>query len=49
MALTFVILIPLLGIMYMDMNNAMNAAVYEARKMRELRKQIINERTRGEP
>jgi len=49
MALTFVILIPLLGIMYMDMNNATNAAVYEAKKMRELRKQIINERTRGEP
>lgn len=49
MALTFVIVIPLLGIMYMDMNNAMNAAIYEARKMRELRKQIINERMRGEP
>lgn len=48
MALTFTIVIPLLGIMYMDMNNAMNAAVYEARKMRELRKQIINERMRGE-
>lgn len=49
MALTFVIVIPLLGIMYMDMNNAMNAAVYEARKMRELRKQIVNERMKGEP
>lgn len=48
MALTFVIVIPLLGFMYMDMNNAMNAAVYEARKMRELRKQIIDERIRGE-
>ncbi len=48
MALTFVIVIPLLGIMYMDMNNAMNAAVYEAKKMRELRKQIINERQRGD-
>ena len=48
MALTFVIVIPLLGIMYMDMNNAMNAAVYEAKKMRELRKQIINDRMRGE-
>lgn len=48
MALTFVIVIPLLGIMYMDMNNAMNAAVYEAKKMRELRKHIINERMRGE-
>lgn len=49
MALTFVIVIPLLGIMYMDMNNATNAAVHEAKKMRELRKQIINERMRGEP
>jgi hypothetical protein len=48
MALTFVIVIPLLGFMYMDMNNAMNAAVHEAKKMRELRKQIIEERTKGE-
>ena len=48
MALTFVIVIPLLGIMYMDMNKAMNAAVYEAKKMRELRKQIINERMKGD-
>lgn len=48
MALTFVIVIPLMGIMYMDMNNAMNAAIYEAKKMRELRKQIINERMKEE-
>jgi hypothetical protein len=48
MALTFVIVLPVLGIMYMDMNNAMNAAIYEAMKMRELRKQIINERMKGE-
>lgn len=48
MALTFVIIIPLMGIMYMDMNNAMNAAVHEAKKMRELRKQIINERMKGD-
>lgn len=48
MALTFVIVIPLMGIMYMDMNNAMNAAVHEAKKMRELRKQIINERMKGD-
>ena len=48
MALTFVIVIPLLGFMYMDMNNAMNAAVHEAKRMRELRKQIIEERMRGE-
>ena len=46
--MTFVIVIPMLGIMYMDMNNAMNAAVFEAKKMRELRKQIINERMKGE-
>lgn len=48
MALTFVIVIPLMGIMYMDMNNATNAAVYEAKKMRELRKQIINEKIKGD-
>ena len=48
MALTFVIVIPLLGFMYMDMNNATNAAVHEAKRMRELRKQIIEERTKGE-
>lgn len=43
MALTFAVVIPVLGIMYMDMWNATQAAAYEIRKMRELRKQIINE------
>lgn len=41
MALTFVIVIPLLGLMYMDMNNATNKAIEEIRKMRELRARIL--------
>lgn len=41
MALTFVIVIPLLGFMYMDMNNATNKAVEEIKKMRELRAKIL--------
>lgn len=45
MALTFVIVIPIMGIMYMDMWNATNAAIYEAKKMRELRKKILEERS----
>ncbi len=43
MALTFAVVIPVLGVMYMDMWNATQAAAYEIRKMRDLRKQIINE------
>lgn len=41
MALTFVIAIPLLGIAYIDMQNATEAAVQEFRKMRELRAKIL--------
>lgn len=43
MALTFVIVIPVLGIMYMDMQNATTAAVHEVRKMREMRRHMIEE------
>lgn len=49
MALTFVVVLPVLGIMYMDLNNARVAVEMEIRAIRELRKQIINERMRGEP
>lgn len=41
MALTFVIAIPLLGMAYIDMQNATEAAVHEFRKMRELRAKIL--------
>ena len=41
------IALPVMGVMYMDMNNATYRAMEEVRKMRELRKQIIEER-RGE-
>lgn len=48
MALTFVVVIPVLGVMYMDLNNARVAVEMEIRALRELRKQIINERMRGD-
>jgi hypothetical protein len=50
MALTFVIVIPIIGFMYMDMNNAVNQAVEinkkaveEIKKMRDLRARILLE------
>jgi hypothetical protein len=49
MALTFVVVLPVLGVMYMDLNNARVAVEMEIRAIRDLRKQIINERIRGEP
>jgi hypothetical protein len=48
MAFTFVVVLPVLGVMYMDLNNARVAVEMEIRAIRELRKQIINERMRGE-
>jgi hypothetical protein len=42
-----VIALPVMGVMYMDMNNAMYRAAEETRKMKELRIKIIKE-LRGE-
>lgn len=42
MALTFVIAIPLLGMAYLDMHNATEAAVQEIKKMRDLRAKILS-------
>jgi len=42
-----VIAIPIMGIMYMDMNNATNDAIVEVRKMKELRLKLLLE-TKGE-
>jgi hypothetical protein len=39
-----VIALPVMGVMYMDMNNATNAALHEVRKMKELRLKILIER-----
>jgi len=36
-----VIALPVMGIMYMDMNNATIAAMEEVKKMRELRAKIL--------
>ena len=41
MALTFVITIPILAIAYADMYNATQAAIYEIKKMRDLRAKIL--------
>lgn len=41
MCLVLVILLPVMGIMYMDMNNATAVAVEEIKKMRELRAKIL--------
>jgi hypothetical protein len=47
MCLVLVVALPVMGIMYMDMNNATNAAMQEIKKMRELRAKIMIE-LRGE-
>jgi len=41
MALTFVVAIPILGIAWMDMQNATTIAVQEIKKMRTLRAEMI--------
>jgi hypothetical protein len=42
--LTFVIVMPVLGFMYMDMYHTTQAAAIEVRKMKELRRQMQEER-----
>lgn len=41
LCLVLVIALPIMGIMYMDMNNATIAAMQEVKKMRELRAKIM--------
>ena len=43
LCLVLVIALPIMGIMYMDMNNATARAMEEVKKMRELRAKIILE------
>jgi len=43
LCLVLVIALPIMGIMYMDMNNAMYRAAEETRKMKELRVKILLE------
>jgi flagellar biosynthesis protein FliP len=45
--LTFFIVMPVLAFMYYDMYNATQAAVAEVRKMKELRREILEERLYG--
>lgn len=41
MCIVLIIALPVMGIMYMDMNNATNVAMEEIKKMRELRAKIM--------
>lgn len=43
LCIVLVIVLPVMGIMYMDMNNATVKAMEEVRKMRELRAKIMME------
>ena len=45
--LTFFIVMPVLAFMYYDMYFATQAAVQEVRKMKELRREILEERLYG--
>ena len=47
LCLVLVIALPVMGVMYMDMNNAMYKAAEETRKMKELRLKVLRE-LRGE-
>jgi type III secretory pathway component EscR len=47
--ITFFVVMPVLGFMYIDMHHATNAAVQEVRKMKELRRQILIERQNDNP
>ena len=47
LCLVLVIALPVMGVMYMDMNNAMYKAAEETRKMKELRLKVLRE-MRGE-
>ena len=43
LCIVLVIVLPVMGVMYMDMNNATNMAMEEVRKMKELRIKILTE------
>jgi flagellar biosynthesis protein FliP len=45
--LTFFIVMPVLAFMYYDMYNATQAAVSEVKKMKQLRREILEERMYG--
>lgn len=45
--LTFFIVMPILGVMYYDMYVVHQAAVHEVKKMKQLRREILEERMYG--
>ena len=48
LCLVLVIALPIMGVMYMDMNNATAKAMEEIKKMRELRAKILMEIQEGQ-
>ncbi len=44
MCIVLVIVIPVMGVMYLDMNNATSKAMQEINKIKELRLQILKEK-----
>lgn len=48
MGLALVIIIPVMGVMYIDMHNATIHAVKEIQKMKELRLQLLRESRGGQ-
>ena len=42
--ITFFIVMPIVGFMVVDMHYVTNAAIHEVRKMKELRRQLLEER-----
>lgn len=45
--LTFFVVMPIIGYMIFDMHYATQAAVHEVKKMRQLRREILEERLYG--
>lgn len=43
LCLVFVIVLPVVGLMYMDMNNATNAAIQEVERVRRIRNLMLKE------
>lgn len=46
--ITFFIVMPVMGYMYIDLMNVREAAKIEIRKMKELRRDVLIERSKGE-
>ena len=44
LCLVLIVIVPVMGLMYLEMNEASKAAIIETRKMKELRLEVLKER-----